>query len=374
MTESGSFLQSLDEAVSRGSPESCKQALWHATDLLIAGRYTDDQIWIFGEVIERLADELEVAARAQLARRLAPTGNAPVKIVNQLALDDSIDVAGPVLRQSQRLDVRTLVAAASSKSQQHLLAISKRSSVSHEVTDVLVTRGNREVVNSVATNVGACFSNSGFLHLIKRSEGDSILAENIGLRKDIPRHLFQQLIAKASEEVKRKLASERPEMQRHIQTSVADATGALHSKFGPASKEFFAAKKTVLKQHQSGHLKEKQIFDYAIFHKFEEATIGLSLLCSLPVNVVERALVGQDGEMLLVLTKALGFSWKTTTALLFLGARDHQIVAHHLDALSNEFARLNVRTCQEVLKFYQTRKEEAPVDPGPRRLPQLYQR
>jgi len=78
------------------------------------------------------------------------------------------------------------------------------------VTDVLVTRGNREVVNSVANNAGARFSGSGFLHMIKRAEGDSILAEQLGLRKDIPRHLFQQLIAKASDDVKKRLEQERP--------------------------------------------------------------------------------------------------------------------------------------------------------------------
>jgi uncharacterized protein (DUF2336 family) len=103
-----------------------------------------------------------------------------------------------------------LVANARSKSQQHLLAISKRKSISDDVTDVLVIRGNAEVVTSVAANDGARLSGFGFLHLVKRSECDSILAEHLGLRQDIPRHLFQQLISKASDEVKRKLWRERP--------------------------------------------------------------------------------------------------------------------------------------------------------------------
>jgi hypothetical protein len=94
MSKSKSFLQDLDEAISRGTPESRARALWHATDLLIAGRYSDDEIWTFGEVIGRLADEIEVAARAQLAKRLARTDHAPANIIRKLAFDDSIDVAG----------------------------------------------------------------------------------------------------------------------------------------------------------------------------------------------------------------------------------------------------------------------------------------
>ena len=181
--------------------------MWHATDLMIAGRYSEDEIWTFGEVVGRLADEIEVAARAQLAKRLARFDRAPRNIIHKLAFDDAIEVAGPVLRQSERIETCALVDNVCSKSQSHLLAISKRKSIEETVTDVLVTRGDQEVVNSVANNNGARFSDFGFLHMIQRAEGDSILAEQLGLRKDIPRQLFQQLIAKASDDVRQRLAA-----------------------------------------------------------------------------------------------------------------------------------------------------------------------
>jgi uncharacterized protein (DUF2336 family) len=372
MSKSKSFLQDLDEAISRGTPESRARALWHATDLLIAGRYSDDEIWTFGEVIGRLADEIELAARAQLAKRLARIDNAPVNVIHKLAFDDSIDVAGPVLRESERLDAKALVANARTKSQPHLLAISKRKSIEEAVTDVLVARGNREVVNSVANNDGARLSGFGFLHMIKRAEGDSILAGQLGLRRDIPRHLFQQLIAKASDDVKKRLESERPDMIGQIQTSVTDVTGALHSKFGPASKSYFVAKRAVAAQHRYGNLNENSIHDYARSHKYEEVTIGLSLLCSLPGDVIERALTDKNREMVLVLAKALAFSWETTMSLLFLGAKDHRIAAKDLNDMRREFDRLNIETSRSVLKFYQSRRKAARVDTGPRRLPPLH--
>jgi len=372
MNDARTFLQDLDDAVARGTAESCLQALWHATDLLIAGRYSDDEICTFGEVIGRLADEIEVAARAELATRLARTDNAPINIIHKLAFDDSIEVAGPVLRESVRLDAKTLVANAQTKSQPHLLAISKRKFLEYTVTDVLVTRGNTEVVNSVANNDGARFSGFGFLHMIKRAEGDSILAEQLGLRQDIPRHIFQQLIAKASDDVKKRLERERPEMVDQIQTSVTDVAGALHSKLGPASRSYYVAKRLVATQHQHGNLNENSIYDYARSHKLDEVTIGLSLLCSLPGDVIERALLDKNREMLLVLTKALDFSWTTTMSLLFLGAKDHRITALDLNKLENEFARLNVETSRSVLKFYQTRKSAGGADTDPRRTASLH--
>jgi len=365
-------LQELDDAVSRGSAESRLRALWHTTDLLIAGTYTEDQIWTFGEVIGRLASEIEVAARTQLAKRLARIDNAPIKIINKLAFDDSIDVAGPILRYSERLDVRTLVDNVRAKSQSHLLAISKRNSIAIPVTDELVARGNQKVVSSVAANKGARFSNFGFLHMIKRSESDSILAEQLGLRKDIPRHLFQQLIAKASDDVKKKLARERPDIASQILSSVTDVTGALHSKFGPASKNYFTAKRVVARKHQYGNLTENSILEYARSRKVEETTAGLSLLCSLPVDVVERALIENNREMTLILAKALDFSWETAMSLLFLHAKDHRIAARDLDGMREEFIRLNTQTCRSVLEFYRSRKNAAAADCEDRRLPQLH--
>jgi uncharacterized protein (DUF2336 family) len=362
MSQEKSFLQGLDDAVQRGTPESRMRALQHTTDLLIAGRYSDDEIWTFGEVIGRLADEIEVAARAQLARRLARFDRAPVNIIHKLAFDDSIDVAGPVLQESERLETYALVANACTKSQPHLLAISKRKSIEQAVTDVLVTRGNREVVNSVVSNDGARLSEFGFLHMIQRAEGDSILAEQLGLRNDIPRHLFQQLIAKASVEVKKRLEDERPAMVDQIQSSVTEVTGTLQSKFGPVSRSHFVAKRVVATQHQQGNLNEDSISGYARSHRLDEVTIGLSLLCSLPGDVIERALVDKNREMLLVLAKALDFSWATTMSLLFLGAKDHRITAQDLTDLENEFGRLNVKTSRSVLEFYQSRKSAGGAD------------
>ncbi|WP_234685779.1 DUF2336 domain-containing protein [Bradyrhizobium monzae] len=359
MAVTASFLAELDEAVAKGNPESCLRALWHAADVLIAGTYSEEQIRTFGEVIGRLAQEIEVGARAKLAGKLSCSPNAPYTLTRQMASDDCIDVAWPVLSQSERLDTETLIACAKSKSQQHLLAISRRPAVPAAVTDVLVVRGSPEVVTSVASNAGASFSNSGFLHLVRRSEGDSILAESVGLRKDIPRHLFHQLIAKASEEVRQKLQKERPDIETQIHNVVVDITGAIHARFGPTSKDYFTAKRTVAKLHERGELTEDKVFELAHSLKFNETAVALSLLCQLPIDVAERALIEKDREPALILAKSLDFSWHTTMALLFLGAANYRITAGELERLNLNFFRLNVMACREVVTIYRTRKEEA---------------
>jgi uncharacterized protein (DUF2336 family) len=354
--ETTSFLDELEAAVARGTPDSRARALWHTTDLMIAGSFSEEEIWTFGEVVSRLADEIEVAARAQLSERLARFDQAPVNIIHKLAFDDAIEVAGPVLRESKRLETYALVANAATKSQAHMLSISKRETLEERVTDELVKRGDQEVVNSVAGNSGAKFSEFGFLNLVTRAEGDSILAEQLGLREDVPRHVFQQLIAKATADVKKRLERERPDMARQIQSSVSELAGELQSKFGPVSRSHFVAKRVVTTQYRQGNLNEDSISNYACAHRVEEVTIGMSLLCALPNDVIERALLDRNREMLLILCKALDFCWDTTMSLLFLGAKDHRITASDLRSFEYDYGRLNIETTRSVLAFCQSRK------------------
>jgi Uncharacterised protein conserved in bacteria (DUF2336) len=107
-------------------------------------------------------------------------------------------------------------------------------------------------------------------------------------------------------------------------------------------------------------LDENAIDNYARAHRIEETTIGLALLCSLPVGAVEQAIA--DRELLLILAKAKDFAWETAMSLLFLGAKDHRIKASELDGLKDEFARLNMKTSQDVLSFYRSPTQAGPRD------------
>jgi len=81
----------------------------------------------------------------------------------------------------------------------------------------------------------------------------------------------------------------------------------------------------------------------------------------MPNDVVERVLLDRNREMLLVLAKALDFSWDTTIALLFLGAKDHRISARDLNDLRDDYQRLNVETSRKVIEFYESRAAGLPI-------------
>jgi uncharacterized protein (DUF2336 family) len=354
MSQTQSLLAELERAVSQGSERTRRAALIYTTDLLMAGRYTEEETWVFGEVVGLLAAEIETGARAELAQRLAVLPHMPSNIVCKLASDDAIEVAGPVLRHSERLGVSDLVAHAKAKSQAHLLAIAQRKSLHEDVTDVLVARGDRDVVHSVAKNPGAKFSDSGFWRLVQRSEDDIVLMLEVGGRRDISRHHFQKLISKASDEARVRLAAINPRAASAIEGAVAHVTGEIHAKFGPGSKSYYEAKREVGKLYRAGEINDRTICELARLNRFEEVVAALSLLCDLPVDVVERALLDDDAEMIMILTKAAKLSWTTTRALLSAchGARMSE---QDMEQALKNFSSISAATAQHVLTFYRAR-------------------
>ena len=148
-------------------------------------------------------------------------------------------------------------------------------------------------------------------------------------------------------------------MQGHVQSIVTDVEGAIHSRFGPASRDYFTAKRTVAKFHQLGELTEDNIFEFAHSLKFNETVAALALLSSMPADIVERALIDQKRQSTLILAKALRLSWTTTMSLLFLGALNYRITAGELDRMKADYSALNAETCQRVLDAYRSRKQTA---------------
>ena len=295
------LLDELEAALASGTNTRRIEMLTRITDLFVGGapRYSEEQVGVFDDVMARLVQAIESKARAKLSHRLAPIANAPIDVIHMLAFDDDIEVAQPVLTQSERLGEGDLVANASSKSQQHLIAIAQRKSLSEAVTDMLVERGDREVVHSVVKNTGARFSDAGFRMLVKRSTGDDVLATEVGMRNDIPRPHFLMLLEKASSAVRARLEAENPQAGAAVEGVVAEVVGGIRNEARNASPDFAAAQAAVERQNRLRRIGEAEIYQYARDRKFEETAIALSLLCETPIDVVERALLDPGAEIAL---------------------------------------------------------------------------
>lgn len=355
MSPAVSLIPELEDIVQHGSPEKRNETLKRITHLFLADapRFSDAHVRLFDDVFGLLITEIETKARAELSRRLAPVGNAPMELMRVLAKDDDIAVAGPVLMKSQRLSEPDLVEIAKTKGQAHLFAISGRPKLAESITDVLVVRGNQDVVRNVAENQSAKFSEGSFSTLVKRAERDSVLAEKVGLRRDIPAHQFRELLLRATEVVQKRLfASARPETRAEIRRVLAEVSGEVGAKAN-IHRNYSAAQRAISAMNAAGKLSESDLVDFAKAGQYEEAVAALAALASVPIEVVDRLMDDERPDPILILGKSAGFQWPTIRAIIDARPSAKGKTMAGLDAAHGNFERLSSSTAQRVVRFWQ---------------------
>jgi uncharacterized protein (DUF2336 family) len=358
MSVDQSLMSDLEQAILVSSTERRAASLQHVVELFVARApdFSEAQVGLFDVVMMRLAVAIELSVRAELAERLAPVPNAPPRMIQTLAFDDEIEVAGPVLMQSERLDDGALVRNATTKSQRHLLAIAQRKSIGPSVTDVLVERGDSIVVVKTAQNMGAKFSENGYSRLIQRSSKDERLAFIVGKRPELPRHQFLKLLSIASQSVRFKLERENPQAVDEIRRVVREVEVSIQSQSAHESHEYSAALVTVEELSREGRLHEHDVAKLAIDGKFEEAVVAMSLIADVPIAVVERALTSIRPELLLMLVKAMEFSWTTVKAILQLRVHSRSGELHDVEQCLASFERIKLATAIQAVRFHRGEK------------------
>jgi uncharacterized protein (DUF2336 family) len=354
MSASASLIPELEDVIQHGSYARRAETVRRIANLFMDGApsFNEDHIGLFDDVLCRLVTEIETKARAEMSRALSPVANAPGELMRQLANDDDIAVAGPVIAQSQRLQETDLVDIAKTKGQAHLFAISGRDGIGEAVTDVLVRRGDPEVVRNVADNKSAKLSDGGFTALVKRAEEDGVLAEKVGMRADIPPHLFRELLVRATAVVQQRLlAAAKPETKVEVQR-VLDKVSR---EFEAPVRDYSEARRTVLALHQDGKLGEAELAEFAKDRKFEETVAALSVLCNVPIDAADRLVSGERPDPILILCKASGFGWTTARAIISSRPGGKGSSSQALDAAYSNFEKLVPATAQRVVRFWQVR-------------------
>ena len=356
------LLDELQSTLAHDTVARRVETLRRVTDLFVNGAvdYSEEQVALFDDVFQCLIRHIEVSAKALLSNRLAPIDTAPPQTVRTLALDDVIEVAGPVLTQSLRLDDATLIETARNKSQAHLMAISRRKVLSNAVTDVLVLRGDDAVVHSTVNNPGAEFSDRGFSRLVNRAQGDDELATCVGLRPAIPRHLYLKLLAKASHTVRQRLEAANPKQAAEVPTAVREATRLARSAKSALTEQTAIAHALVKPLFDDGRLDEHLVAQFAEAGKFDETNAAIAALANVSVSIAENMMIETRSEGVMILAKVAGMSWSVVKSIINM--RDDLSGGEPTDinACRDTYERLRPSTAQQVLRFHRMQQAASP--------------
>ena len=356
MTTAPALILELDDIVRHGDPARRADAARRISDLFLQGAasFGSDHVELFDGVLTSLVPHTEFSDRAELAERLSVLANAPRGLVGQLAHEDEIAIAGPLLRRSPVIDEQMLIEIASEKSQGHLLAMAERPTLSSNLTDVIVARGDRNVVRRTAGNAGANFSPDGYSTLIKRAGQDGVLTIRLGQREDLSPDQLKDLLSGSIDVVRRRLLTVvTPERQAGIKQAMSAITGVTQR---AESRDFRAAQRTVLALHRDGALGEGALLNFAKVFKYEESVAALSAMSGVKIETLDRLISGDRYDPILVAGKNVGLEWATVRALIMLRLGPNRTAAPtDIEIARANYTRLMPSTAERVVSFWKTR-------------------
>ena len=277
----------------------------------------DDGVDTFDAIFVSLLPVCSMFAREKLANTVAPLERAPGKSIRHLAFDDSIVVASPVIKLSPLLLDDHLLALATVKSTEHLLALCERNRLASSVTDVILSRANGEIRVALVMNPGAELSPTAQAKLAEAALDDGELYDLMIKRPDLAQHLDE--VTAADPEVPTQSAAKPAAIQAH---GLAD--------------------------HAPVAVLDERIRTLLQNSAVDAALAMLAKAIVAPISGLSRAFALDVHGAFLAYAKAVPLSWETTHLFLLRRYEAGQVVPR-LQRAELDFRKLYVADARRVV-------------------------
>ena len=345
-------------------PSSAKrrELLRGVTDLFFQGDgHNSVEMSLFDDVLSQLAGDMEEAVKAELAQRLSEAPAPPTGLSRALAAD-SISVAAPILRSSRALTDDDLLHVARTQGQDHLRAISQRSSVSSVVSDAIVARGDDQTLGVLLRNEGAVLSREAHETVVDRAAANPALHEAVIDRQSLPIDLLNEMYfvveARLRDRIMEKNAGMDPATLEAALAAgrkrVAEQDGALPPDHAEAEREFRAlrAKAQISPQLLASMLRGKKTTLFLV---------ALADMAQVDFHTARKILERREMDALAVICKAADFdrSLFLTFALLIL--EQSEDVMMRAKAYGELYANLPRDSALRTIRFWRLRRQTGDV-------------
>jgi uncharacterized protein (DUF2336 family) len=332
------------------SSERRRELMRGVTDLFFtADTHAAAEMSLFDDVLGQLAGEMEAAVRAELSQRMSEAEAPPRGLIRRLAVDESIEVAAPILQGSRALSDDDLLTVARTRGQDHLRAISQRQTVSTAVTDAIVKRGDDHTLGVLLRNQGAELSRESAEVAVDRAMENPELHEAVVGRKSLPVDLLNEMYfvveARLRHDILERNAEIDPvELDRALaagRKQLAARDGALPADFVADEAEIrtLLAKNAVTPPVLAGFLRNRETTRFLV---------ALCEMAEIDYHTARRILERRELDALAVVCKAADFdrSLFLTFAVLILD--------REANALGRDVA-------QRTLRFWRMRRSSGAV-------------
>ena len=360
MTDPLHDLRQLSLLAYQRTDESRAELLQRITDVFLEApdSYTEQQNACFGEIMEQLAFTLEWELREELACKIADEVHAPRRLVVRLA-NDVISVARPILEQSPVLTEGDLVQLVRQRSQEHLLAVTRRADIGVRLAAVLFDYGDDTVLESLLRNDTAEIGSDALEHAADRAKTSEPLQSALIDRRNVPKAIMLDLVESVSERLREKL------LDRLTKQDKANLEEVIHDLRGKVCNgEESDAEQEIEELARSGRLNELVLLRFAKESKVPEFVLGLALLADIDAPTAWKALSDSSGTALAVVCKANNFAVKTFKQIAMSSLTGIPSEPSRIYPLVWIYGRLSRRNAQLAMSHWRETKSP-PQSPPP---------
>ncbi len=359
MPNAPTHLERLIGLAKEHSSDQRRELLREVTDLFMDDpkSLSPTELEYFGEIMGRVASELELEVRKELSQKLSVVPIAPQALVAQLALDD-ISVAAPLLRKSFVLQDNHLINVASTQSDDHLLAMTERDSLSEAVGDAIVARASDRVLVSLACNPNAEISRSSMETMVDRAHKNKQLHEPLVTREGVPPDLLNEMYFIVSSRLRNHILKCNAKVnEAELDEALRKSRERLNRKAESAACVKSPAQQVIDQLERNNDLKERTLVTLLKRRQYNEFVLGFARLADMDIKTTQKIMFDRTCDALAIACRAIGFEQSTFAAFVF----DTEFVARRDQATTREiinlYSKLPLAAAQRTLRFWRIRRQ-----------------
>ncbi len=313
----------LLELARENSSEKRRELLTDVTSLFFttAESRSDIETNLFGELMSKVASEMDIEVRKQLSSRFCDE-KVPRRLIVALANDAEVEVAQPILANSRVLTQEDLISVVEKRGDAHRMVVTKRPDVSEALSAALVAFGGNTVVESLIKNETAQVSLDTFDKIVERAIDSPSLQGPLVKRRTIsPEHLNQLFMSVDADMRAQILARNEQFSEAEINLAMERAKTKIAVSHGALPLDFEAAKRAIASMVFQKSLLPSVLPNLWRDNKITHFNIAFSELTGLDYQQTARIFTAKDLDGIAMVSRAAGFERAifVTIAILVIG-------------------------------------------------------
>ncbi len=348
----------LKELPNRASSEARRELLREVTESLggRAGAPSAADAAELDRVLASVASEFSIQVRMEFARLVAASTAQFCQAAEQFAMDE-IDVAAPVLKHSQALSEDVLLRVVSEKSQQHMMAVTQRSTVSPGVSHALVEHGEDAVVSSLLGNEGADIADKTYEMVMERANSSPLLQAGLVRRKSVPLDLLNELYLKAEAELRQEIVAKFGQVQpAELEKAFERSRSRVTTRYRKLPEDIAQARKRLATLEARRELVPPMLVNLLREGPGSRTSFVLvfAKLADVEFEVIQQAVEGPDLDMLALLSRGAGLD-RGLFVTLAVGLDKSSSGLAKAEEFGRLFESVPVQAAQRALQFWKVR-------------------